>query len=113
MARMAALCSCGRAAAVHWIDIAGLGCMLRPARATRARCAPRLAPATNFLIASAGITCNRAPGDAGAYAHRQRTTKTESGGAQSRLHPGRTDITEAVDHRIDVVLCLVAAALLD
>src|ERR1700683_2323875 len=113
MARMAALGSWGRAAAVYWIDIAGLGCMLRPARATRARCAAVLALATNFLIASAGIACNRAPGDAGAYAHRQRTAEAKSGGAQSRLHPGRTDITDAVDHRIDDVLCLGAAALLD
>src|ERR1700722_5273844 len=72
-----------------------------------------LAFITNLLIASAGIARNRAPCNAGAYAHRQRTAKPESGGAQSGLHPGRTHVPETVDHGVDDVLCLVAAALVD
>src|ERR1700721_2086190 len=69
-------------------------------------------PANGF-VAPAGIARHAAPGNAGADADRHRAAKPESGRPQARLHPRGADVAKAVDYRVDDILCLVAAALLN
>src|ERR1700722_6469191 len=69
-------------------------------------------PANGF-VAPAGIARHAAPGNAGADADRHRAAKPESGRPQARLHPRGADVAKAVDYRVDDILCLVAAALVN
>src|SRR5579863_1354331 len=82
----------------------------RPARSEVSRYPAGLLLAKLFIAAS-DEAANAAPQETGAKAKGGAAAQPESGAEQTGLHPGGGQITEAIKHRVDDVLGLVATRL--